>query len=493
MSINKGFGRINGSWNQIDGCYIKQNGLWVKHPSVHVKRGGDWYKVTFAQLPPDVICVSPFGDGDGTGSNWSNAMSFRQFTVRASLTEDTVYFFKKGCYALNLDIPTTGDFENYIYKGTPVVYGSYNETAPIQLANNISIYGGFEGNDAEPMKRHGMFAGTENRTVFFKMYKGSGGITSLFKRPLSNGSSKATIDNVDLRGYNTSCDLFKSDTFPGTTAVDHNISRVSSNGHLMSGLTFSTSAEPAPRSNITFDSCIAFGNPSYIAFPILEAKNTVLSLINCYMASSGLGQICGNFKVVSQAARDVCKSYIINSTILRYKTTTPCLFNTSYTSYGKSSDSLAYVIPDLINSIDLNVYGDGTSTIYKNGVYLDYWYNSKSGNKEYYDNGINSLSHRAGTTSAGMAYVLNQAGIGLTKSWGTLLPNAGSTITAFLSNEDAFAYIAGYSVALSPMSALTYPKGSVVDSANNISVPTVDITGYSRPSDVMTLGAWTYR
>ena len=485
-SVNKGYGKIGTGWNDIKECYVKQNGLWVKHPSVYVKRNDDWYKITFAQLPPGVICVSPFGDGDGTGRNWSNAMSFIQFTVRAPLTEDTVYFFKKGCYALNLNIPTTGNFENYIYKGSPMVYGGRNETASIQMANNISIYGGFEGDDAEPMKRHDMFAGTAYRTVFFKMYVSSGGIGGLFKRPLSNGSSKFTIDNVDLRGYgSTYCYIFGDETLPGTTAVEHNISRVSTNSFLTGGLTFDTTAEPAPQSNITFNSCLVFGLD--FVSPLLGVKNINVKIINCHYSRPG-ANYSNLMRIQAQdlAASEVSKAYIINSTILRGYTSLPGLCAGTSGEYSKLS-ATPYVIPQVINSLDINTALADGSFVYKNGLY-----DTPSGNI-WYDNFKNSISFKPGTGFAGTPYTKNSVGLDTVKTWGDLMTTADKSITAFVSNEDALAAMSGVSIAITPAADISYPAGAVISTEDNTSVPTVDITGYSRPSGVMTLGAWHYR
>lgn len=513
MSINKGFGRINGAWNQIDGCYIKQNGLWVKHPSVHVKRGGDWYKVTFAQLPPDVICVSPFGDGDGTGSNWSNAMSFANFRATSGATPGKTYFLKKGCYVFETDLPTTGDFENYYYKGTPRCFTGISFFDPaeltVKLPPNTSIYGGFEGNDAEPMKRHGMFAGIENRTVFFRQAGVQGReIKYLFTIQKSNADTSdnfITIDNLDMRVYMDAIGSptgsvlavrYISDethTVADSSGLHITLSRISAQVkftyNVSAGQVAPESGLPA-RCSLTVDSCMLHTSFSgFLSYININTKNaSFVTKNNIFINRSSDAYNYFSNPLVPVEYQNSVNIYHINDTLIASG-----LNKYGFTD-GNKGDFISRVIPKLVNTIYIHNdkwLADPATPLYRNGNYSTKYGNYDYGARgpAYRDNYLNSITQWVGTTSAGDIGNYNTLGMVCPRPVAELV-SSYNKLMAFVTNEELLITVAGYSDAITTPGA--YSPGTVLG-GNNASVPTVDITGYSRPSGVMTLGAWHYR
>lgn len=493
MSINKGFGRINGAWNQIDSCYIKQNGLWVKHSSVHVKRGGDWYRVTFAQLPPDVICVSPFGDGDGTGSNWSNAMSFENFSTVAGYTTDRIYFLKKGCYAICSNIPTTGDFENFLYKGTP----RCSLATTVELANNVQIFGGFEGTDDEPMKRYGMFDGIENRTLFFRTRPGVS-VGWLFsvkyncnQSPINNYIS---IDNIDVRDYGTFPFVVGltvyGEGYPDLSGFHLNLSRVTANNRLYDDILSQIVPEDNSlplRCSVTFDSCITLGADIIGGFIGSNAVNAAFTTKNCIFIHipdhtvSFFGQAYGRHGM----RQNVSINHINDTLITHSEYGTLDGHRDGVQDIGEISNYEA-VRAHTVNTMYItSVQNDPAQLLYRNGDYSAPFYSSYRYREDY----RNSIVEYPGTTSTGYVGNYNTLGLITARTIGDLV-STDTHVTAFITNEEALITVAGYSDAITTPGA--YGPGTVLGDCN-ASVPTVDITGYPRPSGVMTLGAWHYR
>ena len=513
-SVNKGYGKIGTGWNDIKECYVKQNGLWVKHPSVYVKRNDDWYKITFAQLPSGVICVSPFGDGDGTGRNWSNAMSFMNFRAIAGATPGKTYFLKKGCYVFETDLPTTGDFENYYYKGTPrcftgiSFFDSYERT--VKLPPNTSIYGGFEGNDAEPMKRHGMFAGIENRTVFFRQAGTQGReIQYLFTIQKNNADTSdnfITIDNLDMRLYHDSVSSYagavlairfisdETHTVADASGLHITLSRISAQAKL----TYNVSAtQVAPESglparcSLTVDSCMIHaslsGFLSYIGGNSKNASFVTKNNIFINVPSSSESYF-SNLTALPVEYQNSVNIYHINDTLIASG-----LNKYGFTD-GNEDDFISRVIPKLVNTIYIHNdkwLADPATLLYRNGNYSTKYKNYASGAKgpAYYDNYLNSITQWPGTTSTGDIGNYNTLGMVCPRPVAELT-SAYNKLMAFVTNEELLITVAGYSDAITTPGA--YGPGTMLD-GNNAHVPTVDITGYLRPSGVMTLGAWHYR
>jgi len=496
MSINKGFGKINGTWNRIYDCYIKQNGLWVKYPSVRVKRDGDWYKITFAHLPPDVICVSPFGDGDGTGSNWSNAMSFNNFSIVASYTPGRIYFLKKGCYAICSNIPTTGDFENFLYKGTSVCL--HNQT--VELANNVKIFGSFEGTDDEPMKRYGMFDGIENRTLFFRTmssYDTEVPTGHLFTINHNQGpiNNYITIDNIDVRDYGGFFPVVEA-TAPDwdMSGLHLNLSRVTANNQFYNRYLNQDIPEDNSlplRCSVTFDACITLGVDITGGFIGGGTINAAFTTKNCmfmhnpyYASRSFFGKAHGRYGM-----RQYVSINHINDTLI-----TNVYYGTldggvdGVQDIGESYPYNAYeaVRAHAVNTLYITaVPNDPAQLLYRNGDYSAPFYSSYRYREDY----RNSIVEYPGTTSTGHVGNYNTLGLVTARTIGDLV-STDTHVTAFITNEEALITVAGYSDAITTPNG--YGPGTVLGDCNAF-VPTVDITGYPRPSGVMTLGAWHYR
>ena len=491
-SVNKGYGKIGTGWNDIKECYVKQNGLWVKHPSVYVKRNDDWYKITFAQLPPGVICVSPFGDGDGTGRNWSNAMSFENFSTVAGYTSGRTYFLKKGCYAICSNIPTTGDFENFLYKGSSVCLHSQT----VQLANNVQIFGGFEGSDTEPMKRYGMFDGIENRTLFFRTRSSYGtevptGFLFLIKHNQGPINNYITIDNIDVRDYGGFFEIV------GATAPDLDmsglhlkLSRVTTNDSLydsnMSQIIPEDNSLPL-RCSVTFDSCITIGADINSGFIVGSTINAAFTTKNCifidnpyYAVPSFFGKARGVYGM-----RQYVSINHINDTLIATSYGTLDGYRDGVQDIGEN-DYYEAVRAHTANTLYITaVPNDPAQLLYRNGDYSAPFYSTYRYREDY----RNSIVEYPGTTSTGHVGNYNTLGLITARAIGDLV-STDTHVTAFITNEEALITVAGYSDAITTPGA--YSPGTVLGDCN-ASVPTVDITCYSRPSGVMTLGAWHYR
>ena len=508
-SVNKGYGKIGTGWNDIKECYVKQNGLWVKHPSVYVKRNDDWYKITFAQLPPGVICVSPFGSGDGMGSNWSNAMSFVNFRVLARITPGNTYFLKKGCYAIDANIPTTGDFENYIYKGTPkCLSGGYPTSEyydrTVKLPPNTSIYGGFEGNDAEPMKRYGMFDGIENRTLFFmqKRTYGIGNLFTILKNNSDMSSNFITLDNIDIRIYTGTSQLIgiryinDDGEHPTSDASGLHItlSRITSNCainclSLQQVMPEGEGVLPN-RCSVTFDSCMIHStNESMLGSLSYTSINASLITKNCmfigYPNYAGNGGGLFGYSRINVGHLDTIQVKHINDTVICRKYDCSAHGNGGY-YYTNPGTGQKDKRPDIINCIWVRMDPTNMANLlYKNG---DYTARAGTYPNEYRDNYLNTLCFYPGTTSIGSPGNYNTLGLVYNRDIADYA--SALTVTAFFSNDDYLVKIAGYSDAI--VSPNGYAPGVSLGDCN-ASVPNFDITGYPRPSGVMTLGAWHYR